>query len=74
MTETWKTYLLGKRNRLNFLLTLSVLIIVLIILPNFLHFVENRSGFDFRDPVLSLFKPCLFCFYQCRKEYLSTFF
>lgn len=55
--EAWKTYLLGKRNRLNFLLTLSVLIIVLIILPNFLRFVENRSGFDFRDPILSLFNP-----------------
>lgn len=57
MSEIWKTYLFSKKNRLNFLLTLSVLIIVLIILPNFLHFVENRSGFDFRDPVLSLFKP-----------------
>lgn len=57
MLSIWKSYFSLKQNRLNFALTLSLLIIVLIILPRFLNYIENRNGFSFDDPILRLFNP-----------------
>jgi hypothetical protein len=57
VSDTWKTYLSNKQNRLNGFFTLIILILVLISLPNFLQFIEKRNGFSFNDPVLTLFEP-----------------
>lgn len=57
MLEIWKTFLNQRENRNNFIFSIILLIIVLIILPNFLQNVEERKGFSFNDPFLSLFNP-----------------
>lgn len=57
MLELWKTYLTKKSNRINLVATFSLLLPVLIILPNFLSFIEQRPGISFNDPVLKLFNP-----------------
>ncbi len=53
----WKEFLKTKNNRVEISVTLLVLAIVLIVLANFLNFVEARQGVTLSDPVLSLFNP-----------------
>ncbi|MGD8306681.1 MAG: phosphatase PAP2-related protein [Ignavibacteria bacterium] len=52
---TWKEIFLKKRTELA--MTISVLVILLIIFPRFLIFIESRNAFNLPDPILSLFTP-----------------
>ena len=52
---SWKNFLKDKRNKIEFALTIPLL--VLISLTNFLNYVEARQGVVFSDPILSLFNP-----------------
>lgn len=54
---SWKEFLKGKSNRVEFALTLLLLVTVLTSLTNFLNYVEARKGVILNDPILSLFKP-----------------
>ncbi|MBN1301458.1 MAG: phosphatase PAP2 family protein [Melioribacteraceae bacterium] len=55
--QEWKKHFAVTRRRYLFAASLFFLIVVLIILPFFLQFVENREGFSFEDPMLVLFDP-----------------
>lgn len=53
----WKGYLSIPGKKISFLFSLVYLIIILIILPLFLEYVEQRAGISFTDPLLKLFHP-----------------
>lgn len=53
----WLPYLLDKNFRTKFLITLTLLAIILISLANFLAYNEARPGFSFNDPLLAAFHP-----------------
>ncbi|HCY75350.1 MAG TPA: hypothetical protein DHV28_05475 [Ignavibacteriales bacterium] len=53
----WKEFLIVKRNKIELIVTVVLLIIVLTSLANFLKFVEARSGVVLPDPILTLFNP-----------------
>lgn len=57
MLSIWKPYLGFKKNRINLIFTLVILIPVLIVLPMYLTHIETRLGFSFTDPLLNLFQP-----------------
>ncbi len=57
MLPEWQSYFSSNKNRINFSITLFFLVLILILLPQFLKFVENRAGFAFEDPVLNIFQP-----------------
>lgn len=54
---TWKDFFSSHRNRIEFIISILLLVIVLFTLTNFLNYVESRNGFSFNDPILSLFEP-----------------
>lgn len=53
----WKTELANKNFRNLFIITIAVITVTLILFTNFLTINETRSGFAFKDPILSLFAP-----------------
>ena len=53
----WKEYLNTKANVYNFYSSISLLIITLLALTNFLTFVESRTGTILSDPILESFNP-----------------
>ncbi|MBE0538966.1 MAG: phosphatase PAP2 family protein [Ignavibacterium sp.] len=53
----WKEFLIVKRNKIELIVTVVLLVIVLTSLANFLKFVEARSGVVLPDPILTLFNP-----------------
>lgn len=53
----WKTFFQNPKTRIEFILTLIVLIPLLLTFSQFLLFVEERKGILLNDPVLSLFNP-----------------
>ncbi|HSR18838.1 MAG TPA: phosphatase PAP2-related protein [Ignavibacteriaceae bacterium] len=53
----WKQIFLNKRLSFEFLLSFIIQIIALLVLADFLKFVEQREGVVLNDPVLSLFSP-----------------
>lgn len=53
----WKTQLSEKNFRTKFIVSIIFLAVVLFSLAKFLAYNENRSGFAFNDPLLSLFPP-----------------
>ena len=55
--EDWLKYLSAGSRRNSFWAAISFLTIILVILPNFLQFVETRRGVVLDDPVLNLFEP-----------------
>jgi membrane-associated phospholipid phosphatase len=54
---TWKDFFSSHQNRIEFITSILLLVIVLFTLTNFLNYVESRNGFSFNDPILSLFEP-----------------
>lgn len=54
---SWKSYLREKNFLIEFIITISLLIIVLISFSQFLNFVEARNGTQLNDPILKLFSP-----------------
>lgn len=54
---SWKDFFSSHRNRIEFITSILLLVIVLFALTNFLNYVESRNGFSFNDPILSLFEP-----------------
>jgi len=54
---SWKEFLKEKRNRIELLITLLLLLVVITSLANFLNYVEARKGVVLPDPILSLFQP-----------------
>jgi len=54
---SWKEFLKEKRNRIELLITLFLLLSVITSLANFLNYVEARKGVVLPDPILSLFQP-----------------
>lgn len=57
MKNAWQLYFSRPNKRTVFLFTIGILILTLISFVYFLAFNENRIGYVFNDPVLSLFKP-----------------
>ena len=53
----WKEFIIDKRKRIEFIITLLLLVVVLTSLANFLNFVEARQGVGLPDPILNLFDP-----------------
>lgn len=53
----WKEYISVRRNKYELFLSLLTLAFVLVVLTNFLNYIENRPGAILSDPVLSLFNP-----------------
>lgn len=53
----WKNFLKNRVYRKEFIVTIILLAIILYFFPKFLHYVETRAGFSFRDPFLTLFNP-----------------
>lgn len=53
----WSEYLSSPGQKLSFIYGLIYLLVILIILPNFLQFIERRTGVIFNDPILNLFNP-----------------
>lgn len=53
----WKEFLIIKRNKIELIVTVVLLVIVLTALANFLNFIEARSGVILPDPILNLFNP-----------------
>jgi hypothetical protein len=47
----------NKNFKIEFIITISLLISVLILLSNFLNSVEARDGIIFHDPIVNLFEP-----------------
>lgn len=60
LINIWKKRFSDKKLRNEFLIVITVLIIFLISLSNFLLFNELRSGASINDPVLNLFHPADF--------------
>ena len=55
--SNWSSYFRLAERKNSFILSVLFLLIVLIILPNFLQFIEDRNGVSFEDPLLKLFDP-----------------
>ena len=53
----WKEFIIDKRKRIEFIITLLLLVVVLTSLANFLNFVEAQQGVVLPDPILNLFDP-----------------
>ncbi len=53
----WTAYFNQPEQKKSFILSVLFLVAVLIILPNFLNYVEGRNGISFEDPILKLFDP-----------------
>lgn len=56
-TKKWKEALADKYFRAEFSLSLLIQIVSLILLANFLKYVEQREGFTLNDPLLRLLEP-----------------
>ncbi len=54
MINNWKYYIKANNHKLELILTISGIIIILIILSNFLHFIESRHGAILNDPILNI--------------------
>ncbi len=53
----WKEFSGNKKFRVEFFISVVLLISVVTALANFLNFVEARNGFSFNDPILKLYEP-----------------
>ena len=53
----WKEFLTDKKKQKELIVSIPFLAAILIIFPQFLQFVEARSGVVFTDPLLALFNP-----------------
>ncbi|MCX7797135.1 MAG: sphingomyelin synthase family protein [Melioribacter sp.] len=53
----WQKKFLEKKFRICFFASVITLLIILLTLAKFLSYNENRVGFSFKDPILSLFNP-----------------
>ncbi|MBU1095261.1 MAG: sphingomyelin synthase family protein [Bacteroidetes bacterium] len=53
----WSKYLTKPGQKFSFIYGLIYLVVVLIILPIFLQFIEQRTGAILNDPILELFNP-----------------
>ena len=67
----WKDYLSDRSRLLLFISSLIYLIFILIVLPVFLEFIENRSGVVLNDPFLNLFEPVDLTWYTFILIYFS---
>ena len=53
----WQTFLRSKRYLIEFIITVLLLILIMILFPQFLQFIERREGVVLNDPILNLFNP-----------------
>jgi len=54
---SWKTFFQTKRNRIEFVITILLLIAVIFSFSQFLQFIEQREGVILPDPLLATFTP-----------------
>ncbi len=54
---SWKEFASNSKNRIEFVVTVTLLALILIIFTNFLQYVEYRPGVTIADPILLLFNP-----------------
>lgn len=69
----WKDYLKNSNSKIEFVVTLLLLVLTLIFLTRFLDWVELRNGVVLSDPVLKLFKPVNLSWLIFLLIYLSLF-
>jgi len=53
----WKSFFKNKNTRIEFIITVIVLIFLMTFFAQFLLFVEERNGVTLNDPILNLFNP-----------------
>src|SRR4030067_205215 len=53
----WKVALRSRKFKIEFTVTLILLVLILTALANFLNFAETRDGVVLNDPLLNLFEP-----------------
>ena len=53
----WKSFFNNKRNRTEFILTVVLLAILMLLFSQFLQFIEQREGVSLPDPLLKAFNP-----------------
>jgi len=70
---TWKSFLSNKKNLIEFIITMIVLIAVLISFSQFLNFIEQREGVVLSDPILNAFNPVDLTWLTFALIYLSLF-
>lgn len=54
---TWRQLLTDNKQLIQFFISVILLISALVLLTNFLNFVEQRNGVGLNDPLLSMFEP-----------------
>lgn len=47
----------NNKSKIEFFITITLLVLILVTLSNFLNFIERRNGVILNDPVLNLFDP-----------------
>jgi hypothetical protein len=53
----WKSFFNNKRNKTEFILTVVLLAILMLLFSQFLQFIEQREGVSLPDPLLKAFNP-----------------
>lgn len=53
----WREAFAGKKFRIEFFITIILLVLTLTALANFLNYIELRNGAELNDPILSFFEP-----------------
>ena len=54
---TWKSFLSNKKNRVELIITVVILITIMLSFSQFLQFIEQREGVVLQDPLLNTFNP-----------------
>jgi membrane-associated phospholipid phosphatase len=70
---SWKEFLKEKRNSVELIITLFLLVVMLTSLANFVNYAETRQGIVLPDPVLSLFQPIDLTWFTFALIYISLF-
>ena len=72
-SNLWNEFFKVKKFRIEFFVTLLLLILFLVLLANFLNYVEARKGIVLNDPVLNLFEPVDLTWLTFSLIYVSLF-
>jgi membrane-associated phospholipid phosphatase len=54
---TWKEIFKDKKSKIDFIVTVFFALLIVVVFPAFLEFIESRDGANLSDPFLNLFNP-----------------
>ena len=72
-STSWREFIKVRKFKIEFFVTLLLLIFSLILLANFLNYVEAREGIVLNDPILNLFEPIDLTWLTFSLIYVSLF-